>query len=520
LLAFGVAGLVLLIACANVGNLLLARGERRRKEIAIRVSLGASRSRILRYTLTESLVLALLGGGVGLLVAHTGNRILMVLKPSDVDLLVKSHLDLRVAGFCLAVAVISGLIVGLVPAWRGSQENPGLALRRHAEDPRMGGFRVLDAFAVAQVALSMVLLIGAGLCLRSFAALIISHPGFKADDLLVAQLDFRNVPEDSGPAHYREMVDRLTAMPGVESVSWARVFPMMPLGGSLSMPIDQIEGYERQPEEFLSVEFNEIAPGYFETMGISLASAPPHRPAGVGSMAWVNEAFVRRYWPGRNPIGKRVGPWIVEGVVKDSRVNNLWDPIVPYLYYRQNADPDARSGVFMIRTRQDSRTVLRQIRAELLAMDPELDLSRLMMMRDVLGQSLGAQRFMVALLGLFAGCAVTLAVIGIYGVISYLVNLRGREIGIRLALGAQRRQILFAILRRASLLTAAGLVIGLGGSWAATRLLEGALFGISPTDTATFVSVTLILAVAAMFSSWLPARRAAKIDPMEALRAE
>jgi predicted permease len=348
---------------------------------------------------------------------------------------------------------------------------------------------------------------------------VTSDPGFKADDLLVAQLDFRNVPEASGPAHYRALVERLTAMPAVESVSWSRVFPMLPLSGSMSVPIDEIEGYEKQPEEFLIVEFTDIAPGYFETIGMSVAIAPNHRLADVGSMVWVNEAFVRRYWPGRNPIGKRVGPWIVEGVVRDSRVNNLWDPIQPYLY-RQTSDPDARSGVFIIRGKRDPRTVLKQIRDELLAMDSELDLSRLMTMREALGQTLSSQKFMVALLGLFAGCAVTLAVIGIYGVISYLVNLRRREIGVRLALGAQRRRILFSILHRGGLLTAAGLTVGLSGSWAATRLLEGALFGVSTTDAPTFVCVTLLLAGAAMFSCWLPARRAAKLDPMEALRHE
>ena len=385
--------------------------------------------------------------------------------------------------------------------------------------PQTAGFSVRDAFAVAQVALSMVLLIGAGLCLRSFAALVNSNPGFSTENLLVAQLDFQNVPESSGPAHYRELAERLTALPGVELASWSRVFPMLPLGGSISVPVDEIESYDKQPDEFLSLEFTDVAPDYFQTMGMSVAVAPMLPLAGAGSVVWVNEAFVRRYWPGLNPIGKRVGPWIVEGVVKDARVRNLSDPATPYLY-RQDAEPDARSGVFMIRTSGDPGTVLKQVRAELLAKDPDLDLSRLMTMREALGQTLGAQKFMLVLLGLFAGCAVVLAVIGIYGVISYLVNLRRREIGIRMALGAQRQSILFSVLRRGGVLTAFGLATGLGGSWAATRLLGSVLFGVSPTDLATFVSVALILAGASMISCWLPAWRASKVDPMEALRTE
>jgi predicted permease len=362
-------------------------------------------------------------------------------------------------------------------------------------------------------------LIGAGLCLRSFAGLVTSNPGFSADKLLVARLDFQKVPESGGPAHYRALAERLTAMPGIESVSWSREFPLLPAGGSRSAPVDQIEGYETRSDEFLSVEFTDVAPGYFETMGIPPIT-PPDRPlAGTGSLVWVNEAFVRRYWPGLNPIGRRVGSWTVEGVVKEARVKKLWEPSMPYLY-RQTAEPDARSGVFLIRTIGDPGAVLKQVRAILLAIDPELDLSRLTTMRDALGETLSSQKFMVALLGLFAGCAVLLAVIGIYGVISYLVNQRTREIGIRMALGARRRQILFSVLRRGAMLTACGTAAGLLGSWAVTRFLGSVLFGVSPTDLATFVSVTCVLAMAAVLACLVPARRASKVDPMEALRSE
>lgn len=519
LLAFGVAGLVLLIACANIANLLLARAERRRKETAIRISLGASRSRVLRSALIESLMLCLLGGCAAIFLSLALNRILVALKPPEVELLVRMQLDARVAGFCLVVAVLSGLCFGLVPAWRASREKPNLALKGLSNSQSPGGFPLRDGFAAAQIALSLVLLIGAGLCLRSFAALVTSNPGFSADNLLVARLDFQNVSESGGPAHYRALDERLTAVPGVESVSWSRVSPLMPAGGSISAPVDRIEGYETKPDEFLSVDFTDVAPGYFQTLGIPFVT-PPDRPiAGAGSRVWVNEAFVRRYWPGLNPIGKRVGSWTVQGVVKDARVKHLWEPPMPYLY-RQVTEPDARSGVFFIRTAGDPGAVLNQVRAVLRTIDPDLDLSRLTTMRDALGETLGSQKFMVVLLGLFAGCAMLLAMIGIYGVISYLVNQRTREIGIRMALGARRRQILFSVLRRGAVLTAYGTLAGLVGSWAVTRFLGSVLFGVSPTDLATFMSVTCGLVLAATIACLAPARRASQVDPMVALRSE
>ncbi|MCA9170715.1 MAG: ABC transporter permease [Planctomycetales bacterium] len=519
LLAFGVAGLVLLIACANIANLLLARAERRRKETAIRISLGASRERVLRSALIEAWMLSLLGGCAGILFAYGGNRLLMALKPPDVELLVRTQLDLRVAGFCLVVAMITGLLVGLLPAWRGSRENPNLALKGQTGSMSPGGLNWRDGFAAVQIALSLILLIGTGLCLRSFAALTTSNPGFNADKLLVARLDFQNTPESNGQVHYRSLVERLTAIPGVESASWTRALPILPRGGGSSVAVDRIEGYVKERDEFLNVKFADVGPGYFQTMGMPVA-VPPSRPlAGTGSLVWVNEAFVQRYWPGSNPIGRQVGDWIVEGVVKNARIENLWDPPPPYLY-RQQAEPDARAGIFLIRTAGDPDKVLNQVRSILMTMDSDLDVSGITTMRAALSQTLGAQKFMVALLGLFAGCALLLAVIGIYGVVSYLVIQRVREIGIRMALGASGKRILLSILRRSGITTACGVLAGLLGSWAATRLLGTVLFGISPTDVSTFAFVSFVLTGSAMLASFLPARQAAKTDPMVALRNE
>jgi len=517
LLALGAAALVLLIACANIANLLLARAERRRKETAIRLSLGASRGRILRLLLTESLLLSLVGGAVGLLVAQWSNHLLMTLKPGDVDLLVSARIDLRATSFSFLIALISGLVIGSIPAWRGSRQDPNFALKGHAVGGPAHGLRLNDWFASAQIALSLVLLIAAGLCLRSFANLLSLNPGFDTQNLVVAPVDFHSVPDATAPAHYHELVHGLMAVPGIKSVSWTRVFPL--LEGGMSVPVEEIQGYEPKRDEFLSVEFTQVGPGYFETVGIRLAVAP-NRPLGnQDSLAWVNQAFVRRYWPGQNPVGRHVGPWLVEGVVEDSQIRNLWDKPGPYLFLQQ-AEPSAASGVLMIRTSGNPSASMKPIRAALQRMDPQIDLSRLKTMRQVIGKSLAGQEFMLALVSGFAACALALAIIGIYGVISYLVTQRTRDIGIRIALGAQRMNVAAWVMRQGLALTLLGLALGLAGSWAATRLLASALFGISPTDPTTFVAVSTLLAGAACLACWLPARRATRVDPMEALRYE
>jgi predicted permease len=518
-LSFGVAAMVLLIACANIANLILARAERRRRDTAIRLSLGAGRGRLLRATLVEALLLALLGGAAGLALAHAGNRLLLAFRPADIDLLVRTHPDLRVAGFCLAAALIAGLLVGLIPAWRVSRENPNLALKEHDAHGRGGGLRLRDGFAILQIALSMVLLVGAGLCLRSFAGLLTANPGFDADRLIVANLHFGRIPEGGGAAHYRALTERLSALPGVDSVSWARAFPLVPMGGGLSMPVDAIEGYQTRPNEFLNVEFSDVAPGFFETLGMTRITAPNRSLAAAGTLVWANEAFVRRYLSGRNPIGRRVGPWPIDGVVEDTRVKNLWEPATPYLFL-QKAEADPTSGMFFIRTAGEPAAVLGQVRAALRAIDPELEVSGLTTMREALGRTLRAQKFMVVLLGVIAGCAVLLALIGIYGVISYRVSRRIREIGIRMALGAGHRTIMAGVLQRAGWLTGTGVMLGSFGSWGATRFLRGIIHDISPTDPLTFAGVAGLLAFAALFACWFPARRAAKVDPMEALRNE
>ena len=517
MLALGVAGLVLLIACANLANLLLVRAERRRKEMAIRLSLGATRGRLLRLMLAESFVLACMGGAAGLVAAQWGNRVLVALRPDDVDLVVRTTLNFRVAGFALFAAMVSGLIFGCAPAWLASREDPNASIKGQVGTHLGHGFPLRDWLATGQIALSLVLLIASGLCLRSFAGLLATNPGFNTQELLVAPVEFHAVAEATRGTFYRELVQKLAAVPGIKSVSWTRILPL--LGGGMSVPVEQIEGYISKPNEFLEVEFSEIGPRYFETLGTSIVTNPD-RPIGTrGALVWVNEAFVRRYWPGQNPVGRRVGPWVVDGVARDSQTKNLWDKPGPYVFV-QRAEPDASSGVLLVRTDGNPKAALDSLRRELLAVDPKLDLSRLMTIRQVIGQSLRGQQFMLVLLGAFALSATGLASVGIYGVMSYLVTQRRRDFGIRVALGAQRRDIMNWVMRHGVWLTLLGLVLGLVASWATTRLLANALFGISPTDAPTFAAISILLGCAALFACYLPARRAAKVDPMEALRYE
>ncbi|PYK98193.1 MAG: hypothetical protein DME19_13455, partial [Verrucomicrobia bacterium] len=378
-LAMGVVGLVLLIACANISNLLLARAARRRKEIAIRLSLGATRGQLLRQMLTESMALSLLGSGAGMLVAHWVNRLLLALKPGDLELVVQTDVDYRVVCFALFVAVLAGLIFGTAPAWQAARCDVNSALKD--ETAVVGSERSLhlrDLLAVGQIALCLVLLIGAGLCLRSFAALNAANPGFNVKNLVVVPLELQGHTEKSVGPFYQELAQRLESLPGIQSVSVARP----------------------QKDEFIVVEFAEVGPNYFETMGIPVVQTPEMGLQQSGSLAWVNESFVRRYWPGQNPIGKRVGPFVVNGVVRDSQIKNLTDRPGPYLYL-QSAELRSTSLTLIVKTDGNTRAAMATVRRELLKDNKDLDLSRMRTMRQILADSLVDQRFLLILLGGF-----------------------------------------------------------------------------------------------------------------------
>jgi predicted permease len=517
-LGLGVAGFVLLIACANISNLLLARAEKRRREIAIRVALGAKRRQIVRQLLTESLLLSTLGGSAGMLFAVGLNHWLVALKPPEVELLTTATVDHRVASFTLLVALLAGFVFGTIPAWQAAKSDVNSMLKGDsAASEQTRGWRLRDLLAAGQIALSLVLLIGAGLCLRSFAGLQSSNPGFNVRDLVLVPLEFKNERPASIVPAYEELAQHLESRPGIRRVTYTTVQPM--LGGGLSMPVQQIEGYTPQKDEFVVVEFTEVGPRYFETMGIPVVQTASQPLTPSNSVVWVNESFARRYWPGLAPLGKRVGPWVVQGLVKDSQIKNLTDRPGPYLYV-QRLLPSASALTLVIQTDKDARGALGSLRSELARLNGDLDLSRLQSMQQIVRGTLVRERFMLLLLGGFAVSATVLAALGIYGVMSYLVTQRTRDLGIRIALGAQSWSVLGLVLGRGMRLTLVGVIVGLLVALATTRLLSSVLYGISPTDPLTLAVISLLLTTIALLACWIPARRASKIDPLEALRCE
>jgi len=518
MLAVAVVGLVLLIACANVSNLLLARAVKRRKEIAIRLSLGASRWQLLRQMLTESTLLSLVGGSMGILLAHWINKALVAFKPANLDLVVPMAVDHRVIGFTLLVSVFAGLIFGTAPAWQATAcdlnavlKDEALSLGRHRR------FQMRDVLVAGQMALCLLLLIGAGLCGRSFTGLLAENPGFRSRDVIVLPLHLKGYTDKSVGPFYQELVQRLAALPGLSSATYTHFFPL--LGGSQSLPVREIEGYTRQQDEFITIDFSEVGPNYFETLGIPLSQPADTVLQPDVDVVWINESFARRYWPGQAPVGKRVGPWTINGVVKDSQIRNLTDKPGPHLYL-QTAQPQFTSLVLMLRTSGDAKAMMAAVRQELFRSNPDFDLTRMQTMRHVLARSLRNQQFLVALLGGLALTATLLAALGIYGVMSYSVSQRTREIGIRLAVGAQRGNVLALILRQGMLLTMVGSALGLLAALATTRVLASVLYGVSPTDLPTFIAIVLLLTAVAFVACWLPARRAGQVDVMKLLRAE
>jgi putative ABC transport system permease protein len=522
LLASGVVGLVLLIACANLANLLLARAVNRRKEMAIRLSLGASQARVFRQMLTESLVLALLGGALAVVFGMWGSRLLLAFKPAGVELLVQASLDGRVVAFTLALSVVTGLIFGIAPALQAMRFDPNGALKEEtAVLAGVGGrFQVRDVLVVAQVGLCLLLLMGAGLCLRSLLALHSANHGFNVRNTIAAPLTLRQAgatAKTAGPL-FDQIIEKVKALPGVRAVSFAESFPL--LDGGFGLPVNEIEGYVPRKDEFLVMKFSNVGPDFLETLQIPVQRSSGATLREQGRLVWVNESLVRRYWPGLDPIGKNIGMYEVSGVVKNSRNKNLWEEPEPYVYIQYSGTPQTLSGHLFVRTEGDPGPLLPVLRGLIQAASSDLDVSRIQTMRQVVNKSLVGQRFTLVLMGVFAITALLLASVGIYGVMSFVVTHRTREIGIRMALGAGRRDVLGLILRHGMMLVGVGIVLGLAGALAFTRLLSSLLFGITPTDTMTFVLVCLLVGLVAFVACCLPALRAAKVDPIKALRHE
>jgi predicted permease len=529
-LIMGVVGLVLLIACVNLANLLLAQAARREKEMGVRAALGASRSRLLRQLLTESILLSLLGGAAGLLVAYWGRTLLWSFRPpfieqNDIDL----ALDSRVLLFTLGIALLTGLLFGVAPAVKASDPDLIETLKVGGRGGTMGWTRnrLRSLLVVSEIALALIALVGAGLFIRSMENAQSIDPGFESTRLFVMGFDLGALHYDEGRGQqfFRDSIERATHSPGVQAATIASN-PL--LGGGLLRTVfpeghDEASGYRGT----LTLLDN-VSPSYFNTVRIPLKQGRAFNDfdrQNTTPVAIANEAMARRFWPNEDPIGKRFhffgDPTLREivGVVGNTVINQIGEDPQPvaYLPITQDYPPAA---TLQVRTTGNPEAVLSTVRSQVQSIDRNLALTNVQTIGEVMSQGLWAPRMGAALLTLFGGLALILAAVGVYGVLSYSVNQQTHEIGIRMALGAQRGDVLRLVVSQGLRLALAGLALGLITAFALMRVLSSLLFGVSAHDPVTFSGVALVLAAAAMLACFIPARRATKVDPIVALRYE
>jgi predicted permease len=530
LILMGITGLVLLIACANFANLLLARGMARSKEIALRFAIGAGRGRIVRQLLTESLMLSVLGAALGIALAGIGSRgLVLLLSGGRRDgILLDLHPDVTVLLFTSGIAVATGILFGLVPALRATASGPAAALKADAGITPRTRSRLLPALVSSQVALSLVLLIGAGLFARTLRNLQQIDPGFRREGVLLVYLDARRsgTQDDRLGATYQELLDRYAHLPGVVSASLSS---NTPLSGGLITDAVSING---QPAPGTSAHFNSVSPRFFETMGTPRVLGrdfTEHDGPGAADVAIVNEAFVRRYIPDGRPLGQVVAqarpgakPMEIVGVVKDSVFQSLREPPPPAVYVPYFQYPDLiLIGTFEIRTAGSLSQTAALVRDDLRARFPHTPVqAQVLPLTEQVERTLIQERLLAALGTCFGVLALMLAGVGLYGLLAYTVTRSTSEIGIRMALGAMRGEVLWLVLRNALLLVGIGVAVGLPAAWAASRWIASMLFGLKATDPLTLLGATLILLLAALVAAFLPARRATRVDPLVALRYE
>ena len=528
----GAVGLVLLIACANVANLLLARSAARSREIAIRAAIGASRARLVRQFLVESLLLAVVGGGLGLFLAQLGIDALGVAAGDAVPRAEEISLDYHVLWFTLGVSVFTAILFGLAPALHATRFDFHGMLKEGAS----GGTsrqRARSALVVAEVALSLVLLVGVGLLLRSLAALLGVHPGYEPRSLLTASInlpDRRSSSYKEFHAFHKQLLERLSERPGVNSVAVSSALPMDGNGTAMEVLVDgaPVSADGQHP----SAQWRLVSPGYFSTMGIPIrrgrdlneqdVTPEPRELRGVV----ISEALARRCWPGQDPIGRQFRPWsttyppvTVVGVAGDVRLFALDQTPEPVVY--MNFTYGAWNPMqIVMRTSRDPRDFAEILRSEVQAMDPGVPVSQIRTMDDLIEQSTASRRFTMTLFTIFAALAMLLAGVGLFGLMAYHVAQRTHDIGVRLALGARQRDIFGLIVGRAMLLTSLGIAAGVAGALALTRMMSSLLFGVGARDPLTLALTALVLALVALAASWIPAHRAARVDPMTALRCE
>jgi putative ABC transport system permease protein len=537
MILLGAVALVLLIACANVANLLLARAAARSREIGIRTALGASRARVVRQLLAESFLLALLGGAGGLLLAGWGVDVLSALGPRNVPRLSEIHINVSVCMFTFGLAVLSTIAFGLVPALQVSRSDVSQSLQQGSKGSTGGlhGTRLRAFLVVSQVSLSLLLLAGAGLLIKSFFNLRATNPGFEPTRLLTLDqvIPRARYPEpDQWRRFYDQLLPKLAALPGVENAGGANP---LPFGGNDSSSSFTIAGQPPvAPGNHADASDLTVVPGYFRTMKVPLRSGREFDQRDnetAAKVVMVNETFVRRYLPTVNPIGQRILldqtdasadpiPLELVGVVADTKQNELSTPSLPE-FYRPLAQNPVRRLWLVVRTATEGLGGMEMAIARAIhEIDPKIYVGRVEPMQTLLGQQLARPKFNMMLLGVFAAVAMVLAAIGIYGVIAYSVAQRTREIGIRMALGAQRGAMLSMVLRQSLSVVAIGITIGLLAAFGATRLLASLLYGVGANDVLTYASVVSLLGAAAFLASYIPARRAMKVDPMVALRYE
>jgi putative ABC transport system permease protein len=536
LASFGAVCFVLLIACANVANLLLARAAERTKEIAVRVALGASRWRILRQLLLESTILACIGGAFGVLVALWGVEALKAALPDDAVLMMPGLTELginpRVLAYTAALSLVTGVLFGLAPAWQASRPNVNETLKESGGKAASGAGRqrLRGALVVAEIALALVLLIGAGLLMKSFLRLMQANPGFNPDNVLTMSLTLP-VTKYKEPAQraefYQQLERRVAALPGVEAVGFINY---LPLGGSNSSSPFLPEGRPAPPpgQEFMG-RYRACTPQYFQSLGIRLlkgrlfterdtADAPP--------VIVVNETLARQYWPQGDAVGKRLrlwptdrGPWReVVGVVNDVQ-HEMNSPVTPDYYLPHAQDPWS-TMVLTVRTKTEPLALVAAVRSEVQALDRDQPVYEVRTMATVRDRSIIHFRFASVVFGIYGLLALVLAATGIYGVMSYAVSQRTHEIGVRMALGAQAADVVKLVIKQGMVLTLGGLACGLLIAFAVTSAMKTILYEVKATDSLTFTLVTLALAAIALLACYLPARRATKVDPLVALRYE
>ena len=522
---------VLLISCANVANLVLARTLARKREIALRAALGASRGRIVRQILAENLVLALIGGGLGLLVGTFGLDAIRGLVGEKLPRAAEIAVDGRVLLFTFVLSIVTGLLAALVPALRLTHVDLADSLKQGLgkAGSDTGGNRTRGGLVVAEVALSLILLVGAGLMLRTLALLRGVNPGFDTRGVLTMHLALSDLKYDAEPAQiafYERALERIRALPGVAA---AGAVSDLPTTGGSTQPF-AIEGRPQvqmsdQPEVAVRV----ATPGYFETLRIPLLRGRPLRPsdaAGQPHATVISESMARQFWPGEDAVGKRLtltfrpdAPWDVVGIVGDVKLNGLAATAPTPVLYVPHAQRPRHWMALVIRAPRPA-SLAPAVAAVIRGLDPELPLVDAMTLETLLDDSLAQQRLAMVLLSVFAGFALLLAAIGIYSVLSYAVRRRMQEIGIRVALGARPWDVLWLVIGHGLRLTAAGLVLGGAGALALSHLIAGLLFGVAPTDPTTFGAVAALLLAIALLACYLPARRAVRVDPMVSMRYE